>query len=260
MVNEKIIHEQMPISEIHNIDNLQYMKTLPDKFFDLAIVDPPYGIGAPSMSMGTNLTRSGDGYPATSTAKKLQSRYKGAGKLKNRNLNLNSDKFSDWDIKPSRAYFDELFRVSKNQIIWGGNYFNLPPSRGIIVWDKCQPWENFSQVEIAWTSLDCPAALFRHANTGGQNKYPKIHPTQKPIELYAYCLRKYAKKGDIIFDSHLGSGSSRIAAYWLGFDFYATEIDETYFSESEKRFQERCRGTVIREGIAIVQPSLFEGL
>ena len=115
----------------------------------------------------------------------------------------------------------------------GGNYFNLPPTRGIIVWDKVQPWENFSQVELAWTSFDRPAALFKMCNT----MPGKIHPTQKPVELYAWIFQKYAKTGMKILDTHLGSGSSRIAAYDAGLEFYGYEINKTYFDLQEERFQ-----------------------
>jgi site-specific DNA-methyltransferase (adenine-specific) len=126
--------------------------------------------------------------------------------------------------------------VSKNQVIWGGNYFDLPPTRGILIWDKLQPWDNFSQFELAWTSFDFPAGIFRYSNTGGANSEEKIHPTQKPVPLYIYVLNRCAKPGDRILDTHLGSGSSRIAAYNLGFDFVGCEIDKDYFEAQEKRF------------------------
>jgi site-specific DNA-methyltransferase (adenine-specific) len=164
---------------------------------------------------------------------------------------------SDWDFEPpKKEYFDELFRVSRNQIIWGGNYFDLPPTRCIVCWDKEQPWENFSQFELAWTSFDYPAAIFRERSACGK---PKIHPTQKPVSLYAFLMKKYAKPGDRIFDSHLGSGSSRIAAFKLGYDFYATEIDEKFFRSQEKRFRSECFGeTVLANGQKTVQKNLFE--
>lgn len=195
----------MPISKTYNMDCMEYMKSISDKFFDLAIVDPPYGLDKKSTH--------------------------GRGKLKNRCLN--SGNIQRWDTRPSKEYFEELFRVSKNQIIWGGNYFNLPPTRCIICWDKMQPWPNFSQIEIAWTSFNSPAKIFKYDNRTDD----KIHPTQKPISLYAWILKNYAKSGNKIFDSHLGSGSNRIAAYKLGFDFYATEIDKDYFEAQENRFR-----------------------
>ena len=167
------------------MDCLDYMRSIPDKYFDLAVVDPPYGINAPAMDMGSSKGN-------TSTATKLRKGRLngGAGKLKNRVLNTMS---CDWDYNPpGEDYFRELFRVSKNQIIWGGNYFPLPPTRGIICWDKMQPWENFSQIDLAWTSFDCPAKLVRISTTGGNNREEKIHPTQKPVALYQWIFKKFA--------------------------------------------------------------------
>ncbi len=207
------------------MDCMEYMKSISDKFFDLAIVDPPYGLDKKSTH--------------------------GRGKLKNRCLN--SGNIQRWDTRPSKEYFEELFRVSKNQIIWGGDYFNLPPTRCIICWDKMQPWPNFSQIEIAWTSFNSPAKIFKYDNRTDD----KIHPTQKPISLYAWILKNYAKSGNKIFDSHLGSGSNRIAAYKLGFDFYATEIDKDYFEAQENRFRRECYGEIKTEKGTLIQTSLF---
>jgi site-specific DNA-methyltransferase (adenine-specific) len=222
------------------------MKRYPNQYFDLAIVDPPYGINAPNMTMGSNPNRKGRDergelqYGNVSTAQKikknrLQRLNSGGGKLKNRILNTSK---IEWDYeKPTAEYFEQLFRVSKNQIIWGGNYFNLPPTRCFIVWNKNQPWENFSQAELAWTSFDGPAKLFTYSNTGGANREKKIHPTQKPVYLYDYCLKYFAKQGYKILDTHLGSGSSRISCYKAKLDFTGIEIDQQYFNESEKRFK-----------------------
>jgi site-specific DNA-methyltransferase (adenine-specific) len=198
-----------------NIDCLEFMKGCKEKQFDLAIVDPPYGIA-------DNPSRHGGS---------------GAGKLKNRALNKAAKKFKNWDIKPNDDYFKELFRISKNQIIWGGNYFYLPPTRGIIVWDKVQPWENFSQVELAWTNFDKPSSLFKFDNRTGN----KIHPTQKPIELYKWLLDKYAKKGDKILDTHLGSGSIAIACHDYGFDLTGCEIDKEYFDKATQRINNHTK-------------------
>lgn len=221
------------ISEVYNCDCLEYMRLLPDKHFDLCIADPPYGMG---------------------NSRCNKSRHSGNGKLANRVLNMNADAFEKWDIAPSQEYFDELFRVSKHLIIWGGNYFNLPPTRGIICWDKCQPWENFSQWEMAWTSFDTPASLFRFDNRTGD----KIHPTQKPIALYCWLLDKYAKSDYKIFDPYLGSGSSRIAAYKKGFDFYACELDKDYYESQEERFRRECLGEIkLTNGKVAVQQTLF---
>lgn len=213
----------MPKSDVYNIDCVEGMKQYPDNFFDLAIVDPPYGINATDMNMGSHPTRSRkDGFgsgPAVSTAVKMKGRLNtGSGKLKNRILNRSS---FGWDNSiPTPEYFSELARVSKNRIIWGGNYFPLPPTRGIVCWNKMQPWENFSQWEMAWTSFDKPAALFSYSNTGGANSEEKIHPTQKPVELYRWLLHRFAQPGMSILDTHMGSQSSRIAAYNMGFDYW----------------------------------------
>lgn len=218
------------------------MKSFPDDHFDLAIVDPPYGISATSFNMGTNKTRSGrsvDGqksYPAVSTATRLRlSRLgTGAGKLKNRALNTMN---CEWDLyPPTQEYFTELFRVSKNQIIWGGNYFDLPPTRCFIVWNKNQPWDNFSQAEYAWTSYDRPAKLFTYSNRGGANSELKIHPTQKPKYLYNFCLKHFAEPGFKILDTHLGSGVIRVCAYHRHLDFTGFEIDRIYYDASISLF------------------------
>lgn len=194
-------------TRVFNMDCMDYMRSVEDGYFELAVVDPPYGIGASEMQMGLG--------------KKKWTRGK------------------KWDsLVPSQEYFNELKRVSKNQIIWGGNYFVLPVSRGWIFWDKdVQPDLSFSSGELAWTSYDC---ILRKANidySGFRGKdSEKIHPTQKPVKLYEWILMNYAKEGDKILDTHLGSGSSRIAAYNLGFDFTGIELDEEYFNASVDRF------------------------
>ena len=220
------------------MDCMDYMKSLEDNAFDIAIVDPPYGINAPNMSMGQNLKRPDGWKREESTAVKLKKGRLngGAGKLKNRVLNTMS---CDWDYeKPSPEYFTELFRVSKHQIIWGGNYFDLPPTRCVICWDKCQPWENFSQWEMAWTSFDKPAALFSYSNTGGKNAEKKIHPTQKPTALYKWLFERFVQPGWKILDTHLGSASSAIVAEKMGFDFVGLEIDTNYFSLAIIRYKD----------------------
>lgn len=215
-------------SEVFNEDCLGAMKRFPDKCFDLGLVDPPYGIGQPKQS---NLK----GYNGRKSLEERLHKNRlnsGGGKLKDRVLNTSN---CEWDNEiPTDEYFSELFRISKRQIIWGGNYFPLPPSRCIIVWDKVQPWENFSQVELAWTSFDSPAQLFKFDNrTGG-----KIHPTAKPIQLYAWLYAKYLPDGGKVLDTHLGSQSNRIAAYDRGnIDFTAYEIDKDYFEQGNARFE-----------------------
>ncbi len=204
-----------------NCDNMEFMKEIPDNYYELCICDPPYGINAPKMS-------------ATPCQRKVGSKRLngGSGKLKNRKLN--SSNF-DWDNEiPKQKYFDELFRISKNQIIWGGNYFPLKPTRCIICWDKVQPWENFSQIEIAWTSFDSPAQLFKYDNRTGD----KIHPTQKPIVLYRWLLQKYAKQGDKILDTHGGSMTIARACYEEEFDLDIMELDKEYFDKGVHKFKE----------------------
>ena len=216
----------------YNMDCMEGLKQFPDNFFDLAVVDPPYGINAPNMKMGSNPGR-------ISTAEKIRKGRlnQGAGKLKNRVLNTMN---CNWDsARPSKEYFEELFRVSKEQIVFGFNYFSdlLPPSRGIIVWDKRQPWENFSQAEIAWTSFDKPAAIVRISSRGGANSEEKIHPTQKPVALYEWILTKYAKDGFKILDTHCGSASSLIACEHLGFEYVGFEISKEFYDEAMIRMQ-----------------------
>jgi len=211
--------------QITNEDNMLLMARYPDNYFDLAIVDPPYGIGMPKQS---NLK----GYKGRESLNERLEKNRlngGSGKLKNRILNTSN---CNWDNAiPTNEYFNELKRVSKNQIIWGGNYFPLPPSRCIICWDKCQPWENFSQIELAWTSFDMPAQIFKFDNrTGG-----KIHPTKKPTALYKWLLDKYAKPNDKILDTHLGSGSIAIACHDYGFDLTACELDKDYYDKAMQR-------------------------
>ena len=225
-------------SLVYNADCQEIMKQFADKYFDLAIVDPPYGINAANMQMGSSPNRKGKGqYPGQSTAVKLKKGRLngGSGKLKNRALNSMN---CDWDFeKPGKEYFDELFRISKNQIIWGGNYFDLPGTRCIICWDKMQPWENFSQWEMAWTSFDKPAKMYRVSNTGGANEETKIHPTQKPVKLYDNIFRDFTTQGMKVIDTHLGSGSSRITAHKAKVEFIGCEIDRAYFHLSEARFR-----------------------
>lgn len=154
-----------------------------------------------------------------------------------------------WDYAPPPEYFKELARVSKNQIIWGGNYFALPPTRCFLIWEKLTISENFTMAmaEYAWTSFNDNAKIFKCAPQG-DGKMARIHPTQKPVELYKWIFDRYAKKGDKILDTHLGSGSSRIAAFYAGLDFVGCEISKVYYDMAEKRFRERT-----------AQMGLFEG-
>lgn len=200
----------LELNKCYNMDCMMGMKEFPDGYFDLAVVDPPYG-GA-----GNELKRT-----VTRTGGTWAAKY---GKHIN-----------DWDVAPGEEYFKELFRVSKNQIIWGGNYFDLPPCRCFIVWRKSNIPEGFtmSMCEYAWTSFNNNAKLFELPSSGKG----RFHPTQKPVALYDRIFANFAKPGDKIVDTHLGSGSSRISAYNAGLDFIGFEIDEEYFAKEEERFQ-----------------------
>lgn len=229
-------------SEVFNIDCMEGMKQYPDKYFELAIVDPPYGIGESSKNRNGVL-------------KNVDKRNGRVSYVKIDN------EIKDWDSEPpSREYFIELKRVSKNQIIFGANHFieNIPQSNSSswIVWDKCNGSSDFADCELAWTSFDKAVRQFRfmwsgmfqgkqsfkegHVFEGNLSLHEKrIHKTHKPIILYKWLLTNYAKPGDKILDTHLGSGSSRIAAHHLGFDFTGFELDKEYFEASQKRFIEQ---------------------
>jgi len=188
---------------IYNQDCMEAMKSMPDKAYELAIVDPPYGI---------NIA-------------KEKPRVSGRWNYTPRK----------WDeIIPDKVYFSELNRVSENQIIWGGNYFNLPATRCMVIWDKQQPVENFADCEIAWTSFNQVARIFRMSFAA--NKF-KIHITQKPVALYQWLLKNYAKPGDKILDTHGGSCSIAIACDIMGFDADIYEIDEDYYKAAVERFE-----------------------
>lgn len=214
----------MPISEVYNMDCLEGMKGFPDKFFDLAIVDPPYGINH-----------------ANKAGKMSGQQYGNAAAPKR------SYTSKDWDLNiPKEDYFSELRRVSKNRIIWGGNYMveYLDASAGWIVWDKVNGENGFSDCELAYTSFNKGLRKLELMWNGMlqhdmSNKEERIHPTQKPVKLYKWLLKNYAKEGDKILDTHMGSQSSRIAAYNMGFDYWGFELDREYFEAGNKRFKEQ---------------------
>ena len=197
---------------ITNEDNMELMARYPDGYFDLAIVDPPYGIDAGKMTMGRGSRND-------------------TGKNKKKN----------WDNeKPKKPYWDELFRVSKNQIVWGANYFTdfLPPSMGWVYWDKLKGVNDFSDGELAFTSFN---RALRHYNKRVIDKTVdrnRVHPTQKPVALYEWLLMNYAKEGNKILDTHLGSGSIAIACHNLGYDLTACELDTDYYNAAMKRINE----------------------
>jgi len=200
----------MPISLVENRDCMQAMSEFPDKYFDLAVVDPEYGINAGNMTMG-----------------------------KGSRNDTGKNQRKDWDKKPpAEEYFKELFRVSKNQIIWGGNYFLDKigkPTRCFLIWDKIDYNSDFASAELAWTSFDAVVKTFQRARNCGDEE--KIHPTQKPIKLYDWIFKNYAKEGMKILDTHLGSGSSRISAHKAGLDFWGYELDKDYFEAQEARYK-----------------------
>lgn len=215
------------LNHFYNEDCLEAMKKIPDKYFDLAIVDPPYGIGVGSMGY-TN------GVAIVGNALAKRKNYK---------------KEHQWDNEtPSQEYFNELIRISKNQIIWGGNYFSdkLKPSKAFIVWDKrCDDnmKNSFADCEYAWCSIG-NGRMFRYMWNGMlqgdmKNKEIRFHPTQKPIALYEWLLKNYAKQGDKILDTHVGSASSLIACYNLGFEYIGFELDKEYYDLACKRLESR---------------------
>ena len=210
----------VPSSEVYLEDCVKALKRFNDNHFDLAIVDPPYGIGF-------------DG-EVKEMANNNSKKWKSA---KGKNYTRKS-----WDCEtPSKEYFNELQRVSKNQIIWGGNYFDLPQSSGWIFWNKGVAKDfTLSPGELAWTSFNKSVDMVELLWAGFRKceETDRIHPTQKPVKLYEWILSKYAKEGDLILDTHLGSGSSRIAAYKGGFNFVGFEIDQEYYEKQEKRFND----------------------
>lgn len=199
-------------------DCMEMMRETPDKTYDLAIVDPPYGIG-------DRLVKGGGGNGAFS--------------------GMIASRANKWDIIPPPEYFQELFRVSKNQIIWGGNFFKLPPSKMPICWDKVRPNQKCSsEWEYAWTSFEGRARMFAYcANAGFVAPEPRIHPTQKPVALYEWLLSNWAKKGDKILDTHMGSGSIAIACYNLGYALTASEIDHEYYDQAIERIKRETSQT-----------------
>lgn len=239
----------MPSSEVFNEDCMKVMARYPDKYFDLAVVDPPYGGGCSKfVDVERERERENNSSAVTLTGTTSQeggsagclhatiSAERTGGRSKKYQQGSISSNIKHWDIAPPQEYFNELARVSKNQIIWGGNYFNLPPTRCFLVWDKKQP-ENFTMAmaEYAWTSFNDNAKIIRIAPQGKPGF--RFHPTQKPVELYSWIYSKYAKPGFKILDTHLGSGSNRIAAYDAGLDFVGCEVCKEYFDESVKWFE-----------------------
>ena len=202
------------MNEIYNMDCLEAMKEIPDNYFELAIVDPPYGIGANKMQLGNGKRRL----------------YRGE---------------QDWDNKsPDKEYFKELMRISNNQVIWGANHFvsKIPfNSPCWIFWDKGTGANDFADGELAWTSFESTVRKFYKSwvgvNAKEKNENDRTHPTQKPVALYKWLLTNYGKEGDKILDTHLGSGSSIIACHDLGFEYMAFELDKDYYEKAVERIE-----------------------
>ena len=214
-------------SEVFNTDCLEYMRTLPDKAFQLAIADPPYGIDI--QTSGTFLKKMNAGH-------------------------------DDWDASaPDKEWFDELQRVCDHFILWGANHYidRIPIcSKAWVIWDKQIPEAmSFAMCEMALTNFNTKTAKIVRT----QSSEERIHPTQKPVALYAWLLKNYAKPGDRIFDPMMGSQSSRIAAYKMGFDYVGCELDKEYFDKGCERFNRECKGEIVtRDGHIVKQTSLFD--
>lgn len=209
---------------LHNEDCMQLMQRYPDKYFDLAIVDPPYGYGDANTKI----------------------------------LNFRQDEqHSDWNVAPDESYFKELIRVSKNQIVWGGNYFPYlwqVSGRCFVYWHKGNPVKNFADGELAWTSFQKNARQFDYRYYGNHegattHKGEKFHPTQKPIELYKWLLREFSEPGQKILDTHLGGGAIVLACYDLGFELTGSEISENYYNNILRRFDIHVKNTVNQNDI-----------
>ena len=195
------------LNKIIQGDCLEVMKQMPDKCVDLVVTDPPYGIGM-SVQIGKKKGEKGDKW--------------------------NSD---EWDIKiPDKEVFKEIMRVSKNQIIWGGNYFNLPATRCFLIWDKVQRID-FADCEMAWTSFNTSAKIFTFARSNLQGfRFPeRKHPTQKPVQLMEWCLQKFSKENDLILDCFIGSGTTAVACKKMDRNFIGIEISEKYCQIAESR-------------------------
>lgn len=215
----------------YNMDCVEGMKQFPDDYFDLAIVDPPYGHGFAAnggcKGWFSKYNQKEQKEPPVRFGQRFDKYKTEQSEIDNRNIK--------WDIAPTNEYFDELFRISKNQIIFGGNYFNLPPTRCFLIWRKTNIPEKFTMAmcEYAWTSFSTNAKLFAtSSSTKG-----RIHPTQKPVNLYEWILNNYAKPGYKILDTHVGSASSLIACERLGFDYVGFEIDKNYYDKAYERLK-----------------------
>lgn len=230
----------MPISDVYNCDRMEFLSKFPDEYFDLVIDDPPYGIGEDGKR---NASRNNESQATKYVV------YTGNDKE-----------------PPPIEYFQELMRVSKNQIIWGANHFisKMPfDSHCWIVWDKDNGASDFADCELAWTSFKSAVRKFKYKWNGMwqenmKNKEVRIHPNQKPVALYGWLLNNYAKPGFKIGSPHMGSQSDRIAAYKMGFDFWGCDKDVHYFNTGDERFRSECFGEIRTKTGVLIQRSLFE--
>jgi site-specific DNA-methyltransferase (adenine-specific) len=246
----------LELNKLYNMDCMEGMAQFPDDYFELAIVDPPYGGANNEEWDGKARGRFGSSFnnykiEATRTGGAWAKKY--------------GSKIRHWDIAPPPEYFEELFRVSKNQIIWGGNYFELPATRCFVIWRKLTISEAFSMAmcEYAWTSFNNNAKWIELPPQGTANE-KRFHPTQKPVALYRWLLQNYAQPGDKILDTHAGSASSLVAAYEMGFDFMGFEIDPDYTTKALTRIDEAMKqGRIFTQaqvaaGVENTTQSLFD--
>lgn len=257
----------MTKSEVYNTDCIEYMRTLPDNYFDIAVCDPPFG-----SANDDALIEGKKDFTKEECSRSITkwNRLKGGRRERYYSPIPRNDVGNEiqnggggyeaptWDVAPPEEFFDELFRVSRNQIIWGGNYFSLPPTRCFLVWKKHIP-EKFSMAmcEYAWTSFKSNAKVFEYPSLRNEHS-GKFHPTEKPQELYGWIYRNYVKDGQIIFDPMMGSQASRIAAYKMGIDYVGCEIDKYYFDKGCEFFDKECLGQIkTKEGKTIIQTTLF---
>ena len=247
--NAYAIDDSKPLAHFINADCMAAMEQFPDDYFDLAIVDPPYGSGGKVDCNSNNLQQGGYWIGSDASAPGF-----GGGRFKRYQIQAapitatrtagsraakyqtEANNIRHWDVVPQPEYFAELARVAKNQIIWGGNYFDLPPTRCFVVWRKLTISESFSMAmcEYAWASYNDNAKYFECAPQGTAIA-PRIHPTQKPIKLYQFLLSAFAKPGDRILDTHVGSASSLIAFHRAGYGYVGTEIDPSYYKAASER-------------------------
>ena len=252
----------MELNRLCLMDCMEGMKNFPDGYFELAVVDPPYGVGAITYMPGERIKAVGgyiDKYEVSVSVFASQTEVRGKGRhnVERENLPKSTVRgFGDYNEAPSPAYFKELFRVSRNQLIFGGNYFLLPPSRGIAIYKKQVAFSfSMAMFEYIWTSFSANAKIFEANQVGRPGE--RIHPTQKPVKLYKMLLEHYAKPGDKIIDTHVGSGSSLIACHDMGFDYIGFELDEDYHEAATKRIEEHKSQMTIND--AVMSTNCMEG-